>query len=470
MRRFRKALFFALGLAGGVLALYGARAVRDNLKGDPLAQFRAPRTSEYPDSLGLRLSNVRVRRYVGKRVEVQFVVSGVDVEKNRNVFALTGIHDGLYRHPKGEFRFAAGSGRYNGYGSLLNLEGRVTVRSKDFDLASQKLEYNGQTKKLTVANRVSGTAFGGVVRADRVGYDVEKEIFTSGPSMWRGKIPARYLAQAGAAGTKRSEWKVEGATFRGDKVSLYYSDATASDGEIIVKAPKVTIDRKTDVLVATGGVRYYSGRANFVSDKATVVRKEKRAILEGNVRMLVKPKSQEAAGPKVEEIPPYKALPPEKVVAGKDLPLPADIDRVRSGKSVRDYPLVMVGTKVDYTYAKGSRVAIVTGSPQARQELGSGAWRQVWTNTARYDAENEILRLNGTKGKGDAHLKNSIGDDLIANWFELSTAEGEDEYTGEGIRGVVTTTDEDAPKPGGTPPAGTGTGGGTKPPPARRRR
>ena len=51
----------------------------------------------------------------------------------------------------------------------------------------------------------------------------------------------------------------------------------------------------------------------------------------------------------------------------------------------------------------------------------------MWTNTARYDAENEILRLNGTKGKGDARLKNSIGDDLTANWFELSTAEGEDE-------------------------------------------
>ena len=458
MRPFRKLSFLALGLAGGVLALYGARIVRENLKGDPLAQFRAPRESEYPDNLGLRLTNVRVRRYVGKTVQTEFTVGRADVEKNRNVFALYGIKDGVHRHPKGEFRFAAGNGRYNAYGNLLNLAGRVTLKSKDFDLASKRVDYDGQSKRLTALEGVRGKALGGVVRAERVAYDIEREAFTSGPAMWRGRPPAKYLASLGLpASLQRSEWQVEGDSFRVLNGIEVYGNGTASDREQIIKAPKVTRDKKTDVIVATGGVRYWSGKANFVADKATIIRKEKRVVLEGNVRMLVKTKADEAKGPKVEELPPYTALPPDKVTAGKALPTPTQVEKVRSGKSVRDYPLVMVGAKVDYSYAKGSRLAIITGSPQARQELGEGAWRQVWTNTARYDAENEILRLNGTKGKGDARLKNSIGDDLTANWFELSTAEGEDEYSGEGIRGTVTTTEDEVPA-----------GGGTKPPPRRR--
>ena len=474
----KKTLQLALGLAGGVGMLHGVRFIRENLKGDPLAQFRAPRISEYPDTLGLRLSNVRVRRYVGKKVEAEFVVRGVDVEKNRHVFRMTGIQNGVYHGEKEAFRFAAGSGYYNGFGRLLNLQNKVKVTGKEFDLSSQAMEYNAMTKKLTVASKVSGKAWGGVVRAERVTYDTDKKIFTSGPAMWRGKIPEKYLASMGiSAGQGRNAWQIEtdGTSVRNGDISTA-NNATVSDKEVIVRAPKVTINHKTDIVVATGtqpgSVRYWSGDANFVADKATVLRKEKRVILEGNVRMLVKTKAEKAAGPKIEEVPPYTALPPEKVEAGKALPKPADVDRVRSGKSVRDYPLVIVGSKVDYSYARGSRLAIITGSPQARQELGDGAWRQVWTNSARYDAENEILRLNGTKGKGDARMKNSIGDDLTANWFELSTTEGEDEYSGEAIRGTVTTTDDEEPAGGSGSGARTGTtgGGGTPPPPPRRRR
>ena len=489
MRLFCNLVLGTLGLAGGVLILQGARSVRENLKGDPLASFRAPKTPLYPDSLGLRLTDVRVRRYVGTKIETEFKVAQVDVERNRNVFAMTGIHDGVYRPTDdktgdGGFRFAAGAGRYNGYMSHLDLQKRVTVKGKEYDLASNALTYDGIRKTLTIANSVRGTAWGGEVRAERVNYDVERKAFTSGPAMWRGKIPARYLASMGLpASMQNTLWKVQTENQRTEQNGrvLVFNDVLLSDKDQIVKAAKAVWDKTTDTTVFTSDgktkVRYWSGKANCVADKVTILRREKRAILEGEVRMLVKTKAEEAEGPVVEDLPPYTALPPDKVAAGKALPKPTDIERVRSGKSVRDYPLVMVGTKVDYNYAKGSRLAVVTGSPQARQELSDGAWRQVWTNNARYDAENEILRLNGTKGKGDARMKNSVGDDLTANWFELSTAEGEDEYSGEAIRGVVTTTDdEDVPKngagktpppTGGPPPPGTTpppTDGGKKPP------
>ncbi len=463
--------------AGGVVgALWVGQTLRKELRGDPLAAYRNPVRGDLPETLGLRLTNVRVRRYRGRALQADFRMDAVDIEKNRQVFAMQGIRDGVYRPAEGggvgktAFRFAATGGRYNGFASLLQLEGRVRVEGDEFALASQGLAYDDKTKILRLSRGVAGVAYGGRVRAENVVYNVAKRSFTTGRTMWKGRIPARFLAQAGGDGAPasigRSVWTVEAASTRGSGDTGYYTGATASDGEVIVKAPNVTLNKKTDVLVATGGVRYFSGGANFVASKATILRKERRALLEGNVRMLVKTKEDEAKGPKVEDLPPYKPLPPERVTAGQALPDPTAVDKVRSGKSVRDYPLVIVSSKVDYVYAKGRRLALITGEPQARQELGAGAWRQVWTNTARYDPERELLRLNGLKGKRDARLKNSVGDDLVADWFELSTAEGDDEYSGSGIRGVVTTSEDEVPK---TDKGGkNGKGDGKAKPPPRR--
>ena len=483
-RRLRAGLLWSLGAAGVVGALWIGQTLRKELRGDPLAAYRNPVRGDLPEMVGLRLTNVRIRRWKGETLQADFQMRGVDVERNRQVFAMTGIHDGVYRGPvgeqgrTGEFRFAAAGGRFNGFSSLLELNGDVRVAGKEFELESQGLVYTERTRQLRLSRGVQGRALGGNVSAMNVSYDLAKEIFTTGPAMWKGKIPARFLAMAGGelpADFQRKVWDVK-ADFTTTKGNLsVLTRGTARDGEVIISAPKITIDNRTDNLVATGGVRYWSGGANFVADKATVVRREKRALLEGNVRMLVKTKADEAKGPVVEELPPYTALPPEKVKAGQALPDPKAADKVRSGKSVRDYPLVIVADKVDYIYAKGRRVANITGAPQARQELGDGAWRQVWTTTARYDQEKELLRLVGQKGGAEARLKNSIGDDLVADWFELSTAEGDDEYSGSAIRGVVTTSEDEVPKAGnktgekadgGKSGGGQADGkGGRKPPP-----
>ena len=56
-------------------------------------------------------------------------------------------------------------------------------------------------------------------------------------------------------------------------------------------------------------------------------------------------------------------------------------------------------------------------------------------------------------------MKNSLGDDLVATWLLFSTKEDDDQYEGEGVTGVVFSSDEEiprdkdqgAPKPGDTP-------------------
>jgi hypothetical protein len=181
--------------------------------------------------------------------------------------------------------------------------------------------------------------------------------------------------------------------------------------------------------------------------------------------MLVKPKSEEDRPPKVEEIPPFNPIVPEKVAAARPS-APADDEQtkldeqLRSAKSLREFPLAMTAGEIEYFYAKGKRRAIVRGNPQARQEMPGARWRQFWGDNALWDAEKDLLRVNSRPGQRDARMKTSIGDDLMALWFECSTEEGNDAYSGEGITGTVVSDDEDLP-----PPAE----GATKPPPGALR-
>ena len=53
-----------------------------------------------------------------------------------------------------------------------------------------------------------------------------------------------------------------------------WTDASATDGEVLVKAPHLERVRKTDVLTATGKVYYFGEKANLICEKAVIYRKE----------------------------------------------------------------------------------------------------------------------------------------------------------------------------------------------------
>ena len=238
-------------------------------------------------------------------------------------------------------------------------------------------------------------------------------------------------------------------------------NATASDGEVVVKAGKVLHDEDTDVLTATGKVRYFSAKTNMTCDKAIVYRQEKRVVLTGNVQMILKPTQNQKL--EVAEIPLFQAQSPEDV--GRDRP-PAPPgttaaekkldDEVRVGRTARKYPITILAAKIEYWYAKGSRHAVITGDPQARQEMTAGRWRYAWTHEALYDGEKETLRMVSTEGKKDTRLKNSLGDDFVADSATVSTQEDNSDLSADGIEGEFHFKDEEIPKtPGGK--NGTGT-------------
>jgi lipopolysaccharide export system protein LptA len=132
-------------------------------------------------------------------------------------------------------------------------------------------------------------------------------------------------------------------------------------------------------------------------------------------------------------------------------------DELRSGKSIRQYPMIIVCDKVDYFYRKGDRHGHVTGNPEAHQDLPAGRWRYAWSNTADYDAEKDELTLVSTPKKLDLRMKNSKGDDLTAQDLTVSTKEDSDEedYHGRKVSGtVLSDSDEDTGASGKKAPAG----------------
>jgi hypothetical protein len=185
--------------------------------------------------------------------------------------------------------------------------------------------------------------------------------------------------------------------------------------------------------------------------------------------MYVKPKAQQDNPPKVETMPEYKPVTPSQVVATHTTkPLDKDEqkakeDEIRSSKNLREYPLVLVSQQIEYWYAKGSRHAVVTGSPQARQTLLNNEWRHVWSNQALYDGEKETLKLLSSPGKHDALMKNSLGDDMSALNILVSTNEDDDYFEGTQMEGNLYSNDDEISKDDKkAPPPVKGSGKGGK--------
>jgi hypothetical protein len=280
-------------------------------------------------------------------------------------------------------------------------------------------------------------------------FDTEKDTLSAGPVLWIGKAD---LQQQDSA--KTWELSADETDWPGDGTSVWIH-GRATDGEVIVLADKIVHDQETDVLTAEGNVKFFGEDVNLSCPKAVVDRKNQKAVLSGTVEMLIKP--EEKKGLKEEEIPPLIPYVPEEVKANRPLPPKSDPERelddqVRSGESIREYPVSIIAKQIEYWYKEGDRKAFITGSPQARQEMTGGRWRMIWAHHAEYDGEKDWLKLLSRKEERDARFKNSVGDDFKAFHFELSTKKDDDRMSGKGVQGVAQVREEDE--------TGGGTGGG----------
>jgi len=492
------------GLA--ILAFFGARTVYLHAaelgSRDPFAELRDESNTGINQSVGIRLKDVGLKAYHAGKLLSSSRTDLVDISKDRQLFTLTGMHDGVYIQNGKPFHYEASQGLWRANARQLTITGSARVHNADLDLSSSSIVLDQDKHSLRALDAISGRLYKGSIRAVGFLLDTDTHDFTTGHAEYRGDLTSFQKGEPQSESADKKVWTVSGEGVKSKGPTTYYWKGVAQDDEILIKADLVAQNQTTDIVVATGNVKYFSGKADVTADKATVYRKEKRVVLVGHVTIYVKAKADQDKPPREESVPEVQRTDPDQVVPVQDLkvgqisadpkgvgaksippqtaqqppvkppvanPLqkPASAkdanakpqtpedkkldDDLRTGKTIRQYPIIIICDQVEDWYGKGNRHAHVVGKPQGRQELPGSRWRYVWASTADYDGEHDELTLYSSKGKVDVRMKNSKGDDLTGAEFTVSTKDDSDEdsYRGRKVHGTIVSDSDDETSPDG---------------------
>lgn len=469
----------------GAAAIFGLPYAYDNIARfiatDPFVGLYKRGIQPIDESIGIRMDGVQIRDYKGPKLMSSAFAGRIDVRRDRQALTLYGVKNGVYAGSRDPVSYSAQNAVWNIQTQQVTVTGGVEVKNKDMDVRANDAIFDDRQTRLRIQGKVTGKLFAGDIMAAAISYNTKSGAVEAGPVEWQGTPKVSEAKDVAAVPTK---WDIQAShvTSLGSKTDTFiYTDAMASDKDLILKTPLLQQNRKTDVLTASGGIKYYSGQTDITADSCVVYRKEKRVVLTGHVLMYVKPKSHEDDPPKVESLPEFKPTTPDKVVAITiTKPLTQDEqktreDELRSTKNLRDFPVIVVSDRTEYFYEKGKRHAVITGEPQGRQSLEGGEWRYVWSHAAFYDGEKDTLKLESRDKMLEAIMKNSLGDKMTYDWFIVSTKEDDDSLEGGNGTGSIYSSEEvpttksksggtAVPPPGGTTPPPTGSGrkaGGT---------
>lgn len=457
------ALTVTVILAGVAVCVGIGVGVRKVTSVDPLRKFKDK--NEDKELPGVVMTNFDWKAYNKSTLIAEAHVKEAAVGRDRDTIQLTTVSNGkFYENAKLAFKFEAQSAVYYNDLNSISGYGKSRVFNDQMDLSTTEFKYDPQLKAVIVPHSLSGKLQGGDFKADTLKYQLEDKAILVGGITWSGMVSQENQKSAWTFTPQDPKEKLNSKSVGGKTV---FNKLKATDGEIIILADGGEYDRNTDVLVAKGHVQYFGPDANLVCDQVTVYRKDKRALLVNNVDMLIKPKE----GGKAEQIviPPVNPVVPDQIKNDRPAAPPGDSPRsdqqkqIRSGENLRDYPATVTAQRIEYWYGKGNRHAVITGSPQARQELTLGAWRMVWADSAYYDGENETLDLKSKGEKASVRMLNSLGDDLHAESVTVSTKEGDDMMEATGLTDSTVIVDKDE-----LPEKGKSGGGGDKPPPTLR--
>ncbi len=443
------------GAGGLVFASY--EAIGFVVSVDALKRFKEKNAG--PEPPGVEVSNAEFRAFDDARLVTTANVDRMTMSKDRSNAILEGIKDGIYTTAEGKkYNYTAQVAVYQYYRRHLEIGSGGRVWNQEMDITAPAIELDRNTSQIVAAGQFNGKLSKGKVQAENLAYDLKSGDWKAMKVSWEGQAQVE-------ESPKTTQWRMKGDEVEKKGDFMHYTLARADSGEVIILADKIVHNLKTDVIVATGNVRYFGVDANITCPKATVYRKEGRAVMEGGVNMFLKPEG--SAKPEEQEIPPMAVYVPDEIQAGRPLPpsqQKTSSDILRDTDTLRRHPATVISNRVEYWYRKGSRKANISGNPMARQEIPNVGWRMVWANTGVWDGEKDELTLRSREGQKDARLKMSNGDDYKAVEFTITTKEADQDWRGKQAEGVSPVDDEEETTGGG---GGAGsTGGGTQPPPS----
>jgi hypothetical protein len=430
---FRTNYRWVLLLALAPMAFWSTGALQRFARYDPFAQYR---TEGYLNALGpdvgSRLGETLVRVYEGMDLGVQFVARRIDVRRDRAQFTVFDIHNGrLYDKGKQQLWFSAGGGVYNSVQNKADVFGGLALWNRELAFRTDRGEVDTGQRIVRSAGVVIGRFREGEVSAQSVMWNYARREGRAEQVSWMG--PLQQEGKVRRVQLRGQTWEI----LSNPRRQIFYK-AEAVDEDQFIRAEKITWLEEEDVITAEGAVEYVGPDAIIRCPKVVVYRKEERAVATGGVQLLVKPERDKGRiGPPPSGLPPAQPVLPPGVQPPPSQQQDQE-ERVRRSDNLRDYPILITAERIEYWYAEGAKRAEVTGNPKARQELPEGAWREITAPRVLYDQEKELLTLlSRTPGAQEVRLKNSRGDDFLAEEVVISTVEGNESVRGKNVTGVM---------------------------------
>lgn len=406
---------------------------------DPFARFSGDYANPFGRNIGSYMENVSVSVLSGKGKVASFDAKRLLIRRDKQFMQLELISNGaIYDKGKKAADFKAALASYDARQELIQIAGGADVSSKEFTFTTPALAINKKRSTLFADSGITGKYRSGDIQAKTLLMDFDGGRTVATEVSWKGPVEVQ---QKNTRNVQFRARKFEQFT---NPDRTVYTDAEATDQDAMMRAKTITYDHENEVITMEGDCEYFGPDAIISAPKVVVYRSQKKVLASGAVRMFVKPEKQkgvlsaEPLPPAEPVLPPGLKQPPAAASQQQE-----DIEReLRSGKNARKYPVVVTCTKLEYTYAKGNKKAVLTGSPKARQEMRAGSWREIAAPTVIYEEEKELLTLLSGAGGRDVKMTNSAGDHYTAEQIVISTTEGNERLSGTRIEGVMKVRDE----------------------------
>ncbi len=456
LNRYRSKL---VGILAAILVVCAVPIIKRIASANPWAGLEdANYLDPFGPGIGSVMSDVDIVAYDKARQVASFNVRRAELRRDQQFIRLIDVRRGVvYKGDKACARFLASLVNYDAKRGIAQVNGTAQLTNQEFNLKTTNLIVDRMKESIATQSPITGTYRNGIVRAASFTLEYARRHATLEKLDWTG--PASDLTQDKSQKKRINVRSRQMETFT-DPDREVYLDAELTEEDSMMRAEKMTWNKQTDVVTAEGNVEYYGPDAVITGPVITIYRKEKRAVATGQIRIFVKPEKDKG---KPTEAPP---IPPAKPILPEGLKQPAQTQdeqnkkeqEVRDPKTARKYPILITCSKVEYYYEKGAKKAVITGSPKAHQDLASGAWREVTAPMAVYEEEKEILTLLSVNQGKDVRMKNSNGDDFLAETVIISTVQGKEKVTASHLEGSMTVKEEQTePPPSGAPKR---TGGG----------
>lgn len=417
--------------------------VRTVQQQDPFARFSRDFAQSGLGDVGVRLENAEILLRHDDTPIARFSAQRVDMHRTRDFWWVYEVRDvKLYQGGK---LFAKASADYLEYRSnrqevFVSGNPRFTLlnsrwlRDKPVQATVPAMLWNLKNRTMQSEGAVQLQWKGGRAETESLSMDLGQNMIELGAGYIRlssASIPPRLstLLPLGAQNTAQDNRKQQRElkiTWKGRARSqndiLKVSDLQVLDGDTEMNAKSAELDNEQQHVVATGNLLLKDPRAELTGDKLEAWLDEKRALLTGSVRLLVKPKENGDQKPSAAK----------RLETGTQ---PPDEEEKFTLENVKKYPIVITCDRIEYFYRK--KAASLTGSLKATQTLRNGKVRTLTADRAEYDQKKEILTLIGNvriefeKGK------------LLTPKVVVSVKEGDEWFEADPGSGVITVDEEE---------------------------